>query len=315
MTTSGTYTYALNKSNVINRAFQYLNIYDLAATVSSDDTSFASDLLNMMIKSWEVDGIKMWKRKQGYIFPALSTYKYDLGSATGAEHCTNSYVNTTITSAVTTALVVASTTGMTAADNIGIELDNGTRFWTTIVSVDSATGLTITSPITSASSSGNTVITYTTKLNRPLEIISAVNIDITNSNLTTTLGVTSHDNYFKLPLKSTAGSPSTYYYDKVIDGAIPHTGAIYVFPTPDDVNRILAIRYSDGLQDMTETTDDLDFPQESTLAILLGLAELLCVPYGRMQELPTIQQQAAQAKNNLEYFDSDMDPIKFKPKK
>lgn len=311
MTTSGTYSFSLTKTNIIKRAFQVLNIYDLANTISSDDASFASDMLNGIIKSLQAEGIKLWKRKTAYLFPALDTYQYDLGSVSGAEHCTNTYVATTVSSASGTSVTVASSTGMTVSDFIGIELDNGTRFWTTITNIAS-TVLTINDSITSTASSGNTVVTYTSKINRPLEIIDAVNIDIANDNVTTDINIIDPSQFFKIPLKSTEGNRvAQASYDKVLSGAIPSTSRFSIFPSPQDVNVIIGIRYYDGIQDMLNNTDDPDFPQEWTQTLIWLLAEELCVPYGRMQELQVVQGKAQQYKTILEYFDADMEPLRF----
>src|SRR5690349_18697247 len=51
--------------------------------------------------------------------------------------------------------ICTSSAGMTIADNIGIKLDDSTRQWTTIVSIDSATQITVTDALTSSAGQGN----------------------------------------------------------------------------------------------------------------------------------------------------------------
>lgn len=234
MATSGSYNFALTRNNLITRAFQLINVYGFSATVQTNDLNYAADLLNSLIKQWQAEGIKLWKRRTAFLFPALNDYNYSIGLS--GDHCTNTYVKTTISAneaSSQTVLSLTSTTGMTAADNIGIELDNGTRFWTTIVSVDSAVQVTITTGITGAAASGNTVVTYTSKINRPLRIIQANSLDFDSNNSETTMQPISHDEFFSYPSKSTGGKPCVFYYDKQLS-----SGVLNLFPRPNNVNQI-----------------------------------------------------------------------------
>lgn len=311
MATSGSYDFTLNRDAIITLAFQLINVYSLDETVSTTDITFASKILNGMTKLWQTEGIKLWKRKIGCVFTALDDYTYELGSPSGANHCTNSYVNTTISAAEAlgqTVLSLTSTTGMTALDFIGIELDDGSRQWTTIVSVDSSTQVTITASLTAAAAAGNTVITYTTKLNRPLKILRGTLLDL-NTNAESALQALSYDDYFNTPLKTTAGSPNNYYYDKLINNAIPGTATLYVFPRPNNVDKVLKFSYLDSIQDFDSATDNADFPQEWLYPLAYNLAVELCPIYGKLQELPVLQSKADAFKSMINNFDSDNEDL------
>lgn len=317
MATSGSYNYNLQRDAIITMAFQLINVYGFDDTVSSNDNAYAVKVLNAMTKMWEVEGVKLWKRRIGYLFTADATHTYYLGSVSGANHCTNTYVKTTISAdeaASQTVLSLTSTTGMTAADNIGIELDDGTRQWTTIVSVDSSTQVTITTALTGAAASGNTVVTYTSKINRPLKVIRGTTLDL-NTNTETQMAMISHDQYFNTPVKSTAGTPNNMYYDKILGNSLPYTGTLYVFPEPNDVDKIITFSYLDGIQDFDGATDDMDMPQEWLYPLVYNLACQLAVAYGKFEELQALRPEAQAFKQVLMDADSDDEPLRISVKR
>lgn len=310
MARSGSYNFGMDRDTIIKRAMHVANIVNLNQAARGDDQAFAVDMFQSMIKLWQAEGIQIWNRRQATLFPAYQDEQYSI-SNTG-DHCTNSYVSTTISStesAGQTALSVTSSTGMTAADRVGIELDDGSRQWTTIVSVDSATQITVTASLTSSATSGNTVIAYTNKISdRPLRILDMRTVDISNSNSTVGMEQIDYADYFNIPLKSTDGRPINFYYDKLLDA-----GILYVFPRPDDVNVVLNFTYHESIEDVDSSTDSVDFPVEWTLPLIYGLAAELMVAYGKFQELPTIQAKADQYKQIAREFDSDEAPLYILP--
>jgi len=138
--------------------------------------------LNMIMKSWHNDGMPLWALKEGYILPVSSTNTVTLGPSGG--HATLSYTHTTIgadEATGQTALTVASITGITNGDYLGIELDDGTIQWTTVNGVPSGTTVTATASLTDDASEGNHVYAYTTKIQRPLKILEAALFNSTDS--------------------------------------------------------------------------------------------------------------------------------------
>ncbi len=286
------------------------NIVNLNQASRGDDHAFAVDIFQSMIKLWQAEGIQIWNRRQATLFPAYQDEQYTI-SNTG-DHCANAYVNTTLSAAEAygqTVLSITSTAGMTAADNIGIELDNHSRQWTTIVSVDSSTQVTVTTALTGSAASGNTVITYTNKISdRPLRILDMRTVDISNSNSTVSMEQIGYAEYFNIPIKTTDGRSINYYYDKLLDA-----GILYLFPRPDNVDVLLNFTYHEAIEDVDSGTNSMDFPTEWTLPLIYGLAAELMVAYGKFQELPIIQQKAEQYKQIAREFDSDEDPLFILP--
>ena len=289
---------------------QLVNLININQTARGADHAYAVDIFQSMIKLWQAEGIQLWNRKQATLFPVYQTESYNI-SHTGA-HCANSYVNTTISSdeaSGQTVLSVTSSVGMTAADNIGIELDNKSRQWTTIVSVDSATQITVTTALTGAAGAGNTIISYTNKIaDRPLRILDMRSVDLNNQNTTIGMEMLGYDQYFNIPVKSTDGRPINFYYDKMLDA-----GVLYVFPRPDEVDVVLEFTYHESIEDVDSSTDSMDFPQEWTLPLIYGLATELCVAFGKFTELQTIKPLADSYKQIVREFDNDEEPFYLLP--
>lgn len=310
MARSGSYNFSLDRDTIIKRAMQLINLININQTARGADYEYAVDVLQSMIKLWQAEGIQLWNRKQATLFPAYQDQQYSI-SSTG-DHCTNSYVDTTFSAdeaSGQTVISVTSSTGMTAGDNVGLELDSGTRQWTTIVSVDSSTQITITTALTGAASSGNTIVAYTSKIvDRPLRILDMRTVDLKNNKNSVTMENIGYDQYFNIPVKTTDGRPLNYYYDKMLDA-----GVLYVFPRPDEVEFVLEFTYHEALEDVDSGTDNVDFPTEWTLPLIYGLAAELCIAFGKFEEFKTIKPLADEYKKIVREFDNDEEPFYLLP--
>jgi hypothetical protein len=303
MATSGTHTFSLDRDEVITHAFRLINVYDINSTVDSADLEHGKDYLNMLLLHWSGQDIRMWKRKIGYLFPAVGTTSYSLGPS--GSNATGTYVTTDLSVAAASGastLTVDSTTGMTTGDYIGVELDDGTRQWTT-VTVNSSTGLSLGTTLTDDAAIDNTVITYTTKLPRPLRIIRGTTKNI-ETNTETTLQVLPFDDYFDMPSKTTAGVPNNIYYDKTLTN-----GVLYCFPTPNTVNDIITFTYLEEVEDAGDSTDDIDIPRAWQLATVFGLAVLLAYAYQEFTQLDKLEMRATQLFETIKYYDTDDEPM------
>lgn len=309
MSTSGSYNFTLNKTQIITRALQKCDRISLTDTPESSDYSLASDVLNMMLGVWETEGIHLWKRLQGTVFPQTNQVSYQLGSVSGSDNCcaATGYVATTVSTAATLGanfVIVTSTTGLTPNMNIGIELDDGSRQWTTITTIIGTT-VNLTAALTTTSKVTNTVVAYTIKINKPLKLLRATLMDLKSANSEVTLAELSYDEYFDIPKKNIAGRPCNWYYDRINNNTLPFTGTLYVFPMPQFVAPIINFTYVDSLQQMLNTTDNLDMPAEWLYPVVINLACELAEWYGKLDVTMKLQAKADRAKATLENFDSD----------
>src|SRR3972149_4867792 len=125
MSTSGSVNFAVTRDQIITAAANEIGILGEGVTPSANMVSDFSLRLNSWTKSLMAQGAKLWAMKLATLFLAEGTASYSLG-ATGT-HCTNSYVQTTLSTdeaASSVSLSLTSTTGMSASDNIGIVLDD-----------------------------------------------------------------------------------------------------------------------------------------------------------------------------------------------
>jgi hypothetical protein len=307
MATSGSVDFNLNRNQIINIAYGLLEMYEPGETISGEDQSFAENMLNMMVKDWQGKGVHLWNRREATLFTALSTAQYALGPS--GTHATNSYVSTTLSNAAlaaATTISVTSSTGMTIGDNIGIKLTSGARQWTTISNIASTT-ITLANALTGAAASGNTVVTYTTKMNRPIEIVQARRFDLVNST-DVEIDLVSHDVYQSIPNKTSSSDTTLVYFDKQLTNS-----QLYVWPVPSDVDHIIKFTYYDSVEDFDASTDNPDFPQEWLLTLSYNLAVWLAHPCGKATKLQSLKPMADELYIKASIWDTDSTPITFAP--
>lgn len=268
MATSGSVNFSVNRDRMIELAMKGAGKLEDEEVPTASESQDVSDILNMMLKSFQQKGLKLWLRKKATVFLKKATNQYSL-SSTGA-HATYSYTRTQIkvaASATNTSIDVDSTTGMAASDFIGFELDDGTSYWTTITSVTDSDTVVIPSPgITSAAAVDNYVYFFTTKIDRPLRILQAFVRDADSND--TPVSIVSQKDYLDLSSKTVDGQVTQIHYD-------PQTsaGLLYVWPETDDVTDTLEVTVQRQIEDMDAATNDFDVPNEWYEPILYGLTE------------------------------------------
>jgi hypothetical protein len=140
VTTSASWDYSVTAAQVITAAYENLNVISAGGTVSSANLASALVRLNFIVKQWQgqtdmAQGLKIWTRQRLVIFPVANQIRYSIGPASGDDRASvNSLATTLIANkaANATTCSVTSTTGMTAADQIGFVTDAGPIAWTTI---------------------------------------------------------------------------------------------------------------------------------------------------------------------------------------
>lgn len=308
MATSGSIDFKLNRDELIKDALILLGAVGADQSVSSEDNNLGSRALNRLIKAWQGQGIHLWTETEATVFLEKSQQSYALNASTG-DNASQTVVETTLSAAEAsgqTILSITSTTGMTASDNIGIELDDGTIQTTTIVSVDSATQVTVTAALTGNAASGNFVFTYTTKLARPLDIIS-VRVKDKNGYETRVRRIGRED-YFNQSDKASTGKIVQYYYDPQLS-----TGRLYVWPVSETVSDRLKITYRRSLEDMDSGTNDFDFPQEWLDALTYNLAVRLAPAFGKQQKLQSLAPLAERFKQDMLDWDHEKGSVTILP--
>lgn len=300
MATSNSTNFTMTTSEIVSDSLRLLDVLGIGETLSGEDYSLGVRQLNLMIKSWQAQGIHLWTETEGIVFTDADQASYELGGSS-PDKASEEDIKTELSADAdsgATSLTVDSTTGMAASDNIGIELDSGAIQWTTISSVDSSTTLTLAAALTGDAATDNNVYAYTTDLTRPLEISS---VRFRNDDGTdTTLRRLSRDDYFKLSNKASEGRPNSFYFDRQRD-----KGILYVYPVPTDCSGRLMITFSRQIHDFDASTDNPDLPTEWLEAIIWNLAIRLSPFFGREDKAAKVSPVAAELLQAVKGWDKE----------
>jgi hypothetical protein len=280
VSTSGTVTYSVTEAEIIKDALIEIGYLDPTETPTADDIVTARRKLNLIVKQWtsQLDfapGLKMWTRRTGYLFLQEDQTKYSIGPS--GDHATETYVQTTLSTDEvlgSTSLSLTSTTGMSASDNIGIVLDDGSIHWTTISGAPGAP-TTIATGLASAATSGNVVFAYTTKMRRPFELLSGVLRDTGGNDSPIDVNL-SLPEYEAIYSKGSEGSPSRLYFEAQRTNAV-----VYLDCAPEDVTKVIRLPYLSYIEDFSAQANDADFPAEWSKPLILQLANDCCRPFGK----------------------------------
>lgn len=312
MTTSGTISFSRNRDQIIGDALLLAGVIDENETPSSNMVNKANANLNAMVKHWQGTGTYIWAMAEAALFLQPSQVRYVLGSGT-SDHCTESFVQTTLSAAAAsgaTSLSVTAITGMASADYLGVQLDDGSFQWTTINGAPSGTTVVPTAALTGAAASGNVVITYTTNIARPLKVVSARRFNFV-SGIDTPLMIDSREEYFDLPLKTGPGVPNIVFYDR--RGGANSTGAFYTWQREATVTDCIKFTWQRPIQDFNVAADDPDLPQEWIQTIVFNLAEILALSYGHVKRLELIEPRAARYLGAMMWNEKELEDISFYP--
>lgn len=304
MSLSGSVSYNETAGTIIRMAFIMANLYGPNEVIDGNDQWMAFQLLNMIIKNWEADNCDLWAYQEATLFLTSGQSIYRLGSTAKAA---NDIVNTdnvviTTTSAVSTSgtntITCTTVTGMTVGDNIGVINANSSTEWFTISSINTGTKVvTLNGNLSANVSSSANVYDYTTVIGRPYDI-TQVRYHF-NGGVDRKLEWISRKDYFAIASKDTQSVPLKFMYD------VQRTAGNLVFwPVPNSELDYIQFTYKRTLQDMINSADDPDFPQEWLLPLTSWLSIYLMFTYGlkdavdnRMMQLAANTYQIAKSLN------------------
>ena len=311
MATSGVTDFNMTARQVVNKAFSKIGVKIAEQALEHDELQDGIETLNLMIKAWGAQGLHLWSKEEGVLFLDPGKTDYNLG-ATGDEACQlDDFIGTTSTAAQITAaaiIPVADTTGMVVGDKVGVELDNNTRYWSTILTVDSATQITLVNGISSASKSGSSVYTFTTLVKRPNRVLSTRRKTFGQNN-EIPVSLWSRNQYFNQVNKTSKGTVVNCYYSPQLND-----GRLYVWQTASNVNDLIRFTFERPLEYITNGDDNIDFPTEWLEALVYGIAHRLTddysTPFGKADR---IAQKANQFLDELLGWDEEMESLNLQP--
>lgn len=309
MTTSGTYTFTQNRGQIIRRAARLVGAIAAGETPSASINQDFSDALNAMTKRWQATGLHLWTEQEGILFLQPNQAMYTLGAPT-TDHATQTYAQTTLTTAASsgaTTIVVTSATGIANGYNIGIVLGSGPMFWTTVSGAPSGTTVTLASALTGAANGSAVVVAYQTNIQRPLRVINARRYNFASALDIPMNPPLSRQDYRELPNKLATGTPTQFFYDPQIPA-----GNIYIWPLEVTVVDAIKFTWMRQLQNFDTDANTPDFPQEWIDTLIFNLAFTMAPEFGvPMETYNMIKEQAAIYLDTASGFDREPESYYF----
>lgn len=282
MATSGSVDFDQTRNEIINDALILCGAIEAGdVSVATEETDYAARQLNRMVKAWQADGIRLWTKRQAYVFLEKSLGKYALGPSSSdhsaeLDDAVNTELSADAASGAST-IDVDSVTGMANSDNIGIVLDDDTINWHTISSISSKT-ITLSGTLSGAAATDQPVFAYTTKIGRPLRIIEVQRTD--TAALDTPIAMISDAEYQRLPNKTITGKTNECYYTPERP-----QGFLYVWPEPETAADRLRVTCLFQIEDFDTSAHNPDLPQEWLDCMVWNLAGRLGPSYGIEERL------------------------------
>lgn len=312
MALSGSVNYSENRDQVIKDALIDVGAIAAEDTPSSAINELCSRKLNKMIKAWQNKGMQLWKLRRVTVLLETDKSTYNLGPTGDHAALTDDITETAMKVAgVATDVNIDcdSTTGMTAADNVGIVLDDGTIHFTTISSVTDSDTFVVDDALPSAAAIDNQIYFYTNKIPRPLMITPEDSFIRDVDGNDRTIAVISRGEWNDRGTKTAEGNIVEIYYDPQLTN-----GVLQVYNEPDTVTDSLHITCQFPIEDMDSANDDFDFPQEWLLALQLNLSLLLSTSFGvPKSEYTKLRDLAADALMQAEAWDAEKTSVFIQP--
>lgn len=304
MTTSGVYEIELTLNGLLEQAYDNLQIGQDGETLDGNFYNRARHTLNVMLKTWEAQGIHLWTMQEGVLFLRIGQSEYDFGNP--STHLANVYHTTHATLGHTigaTLIEVESTFGMEIGNPIGIAGSDNDLQWFTIDSFVPDTSVTLSSPLTHATLQHAVIYHYPDDFKPVARVLSVRRKE--GSTYEIPIEFVSRETYMSLPNKNTRGYPIQAYYSRE-----EPRGKMYIWNAPSSSVPVVPFTYERKVQIMTEADQTFDFPEYWFEAIIYNLAVRLIPKYGCAPTRSALL--AGLAKQSLDDclgFDTDLYPI------
>ena len=288
MATSNVFTFTVDTSTIIELSMKWLGV--LGSGEAPTDSEYADCLtfLNMMTKAWivkndESPGMPTWKRRLGYLFLASNTGTYILSTA-NTSNWTQQFVSGTSAgnnppgSNVINVNVDANSNSISIGDTFGIQCDDGSVFWSNVVST--ATGqITLYTPtglIESSNGVGNFYYDFETQ-SQPPQIVESVVLRDNQGNDTPIDFNMPLEVFMNLPSKKAPGylgDPLATYIEShlVSSGANSYVSIQTDVAGAQDTSKYLVISFLQETDDFVNPADEAAFPKEWSEALVFNLA-------------------------------------------
>ena len=321
MATSGSTDFNQTRDQIIRSALRKLGAISAGETPDNQTIQDCSEALNMMVKAWSAKGIHLWTESEGILFLQPNQIQYSLGPGS-LDHCTQiqppNFVQSSIASGAAqgaTVLSLTTVTNILVGDHIGVTLDVGTVYWSTVTAVNPTAPFSVTIATGLPSSSGQTgtnnlVFDYTKDILRPLRIVDARLFTYARPGadaLETPMFPMSRLDYRDLPNKTVTGTPTSFFYDPQLN-----RGIIYVWPAPPNANDAVKFTWYRMIEDFDTASNNPDLPTEWLSTLVWGLAIEMAPEYDcNPQRYQMLKAEFMEKFDTVISWDREPEPIYF----
>ena len=305
--TSGSTSFRLTTYEMVKEAYTYcgISLDTEGEALTPGYLSEGKAAANMMIATWQAQGLHLWSYQEAYLFLEAGVNSYILEQV----RATNRYLKTTSTTAVVAAGNTVELTSVSEIDVgwwIGVNDSDCNIVWREVLSVADPV-VTITTTWPSNIALGADVYYYQNQV-RPVErVLDVRRTTIPASSNETPVNFESHQHFFRLPQKDSQGSVSEAAYDRTLA-----EGVLYVWQTPANSSEQIRFTYERKLEDFVDNDDCPDFPKYWMEALTFNLALRLAAKYNVSDRRKAeIKQLAFDTLEQALEFDNETHDITF----
>ncbi len=280
-TTSGTYSWDLTAQEIIYGALRLLSAIESGEVPPANEYEDALAALNGLIKQWQGSGIHLWTEADCTLFLQPNQAQYSLGANSSDHAClTQGSLLTTLSAtalAAATTVTLTSVAGIAAGSQVGIWLDAGMVFWTTALAAPVGNVVTLAAPLPSQATSGAYAASYASALVRPLRVPAGrlVFLQAQAAQLIEVpLMPMSRLYYASVPDKYVPGTVTQYFFDPQMG-----QGLMNVWPAPSSSATVLRFTAQLPIQDIGNSPNIAQLPQEWIACLRFNLAKELALEY------------------------------------
>lgn len=314
MVTSTTYVYSPAALDIMTQSLFQLGVIGEDETPTPGMFSKGMVALNSLIKEWEASGIHVWTEEEAIVFLQQGQVRYLLGGTT-TDNTSDAYSYilaqvATSCAAGATSIPLLTTLGIVSGQTIGVMLDTGFTWWTTVNGTPVGNTVVLTAALPSSATAQNYVFVYTTQIQRPLKV-PKVRLLYYQGQREIPMTVMSRQEYMDLPNKYQPGTPTQFFYTPKRD-----QGEFYVWPNPQQLGATGAygarITWYRPLANFISTANTADIPDEWVNALVWNLA----LELGPGYTIPELQwnrivAMAATKLDIVQSWDRESEPVEF----
>ena len=321
MATSGTTTFSVTRNEIIQASLRLLGVLEEGTQPTASAIESASLVLNMMLKDWMTDGIKLWTVTELTIPLKSNQTTYTIGPSSSYDLNTNrplrliqSFLRkiTNTTNQVADISLLSGGSGYTVQATNPVSSTGGSGTGATF-NLTYTGGVVTKALLANAGGSNYAVGDVLTMSGGTFTTAATVTVDsLLNTYIDLPMSILSQQEYNILGSKFNTGTVNSVYY-----WPYPTYGELKVFLTPNastSTTYELHITVQRPIEDITTANQTFDFPSEWFQCLRWGLASEIAVDYGLpLEKLSGIISRAESYKQRLMAWDTEYASTFFQP--